>query len=140
MEGARGHLAPEPGTTATRSLAVTEETVELYARITGDRNPLHFDDEFARATRFGARVAHGGITAGILNAIVAMDLPGPGSVFMSQELRYLAPVRIGETITGEVRVLSARTDKPIVRLAVRVTREDGTTVLDGEASVYVMRP
>ena len=119
---------------------VTDESVELYARITGDRNPLHFDDEFARATRFGARVAQGGITAGILNAIVAMDLPGPGSVFMSQELRYLAPVRIGDTITGEVEVLSAREDKPIVRVAVRVTREDGTRVLEGEASVYVMRP
>ena len=119
---------------------MTDESVELYARITGDRNPLHFDDEFARATRFGARVGQGGITAGILNAIVAMDLPGPGSVFMSQDLRYLAPVRIGETITGEVEVLSARDDKPIVRLAVRVTRDDGTRVLEGEASVYVMRP
>lgn len=128
------------GTSARRQLTVTAESVELYARITGDRNPLHFDKDFAEATRFGALVAQGGITAGILNAIVAMDLPGPGSVFMSQELRYLAPVRIGETITGEVEVLSARDDKPIVRLAVRVSRDDGTRVLEGEASVYVMRP
>lgn len=131
---------PAPGATARRSLTVTEESLELYARLTGDRNPLHFDEAFASATRFGARVAQGGITAGILNALVAMDLPGPGSVFMSQELRYLAPVRVGETITGEVEVLSAREDKPIVRLAVRVTRDDGTRVLEGEASVYVMRP
>lgn len=131
---------PAIGAIARRSLTVTDESLELYARLTGDRNPLHFDEAFASATRFGTRVAQGGITAGILNALVAMDLPGPGSVFMSQELRYLAPVRVGETITGEVEVLSAREDKPIVRLAVRVTRDDGTRVLEGEASVYVMRP
>ena len=128
------------GEIASRRLTVTDESLELYARITGDRNPLHFDEEFARATRFGGRVAQGGITAGILNAVVAMDLPGAGSVFMSQELRYLAPVRVGDEIIGEVKVLSARDDKPIVRLAVRVTRDDGTRVLEGEASVYVMRP
>lgn len=138
---ASGPYRPPPvGATASRQLVVTEESVEVYARLTGDRNPLHFDEEFARATRFGERVAQGGITAGVLNAIVAMDLPGAGSVFMSQDLRYLAPVRVDDTITGEVEVLSAREDKPIVRLAVRVTRGDGTRVLEGEASVYVMRP
>lgn len=131
---------PAVGERASRTLVVTEQSLELYAQITGDRNPLHFDDEFANATRFGSRVAQGGITAGILNAVVAMDLPGPGSVFMSQELRYLAPVRVGDEITGEVVVLSAREDKPIVRLEVRVTRGDGTRVIEGEASVYVMRP
>lgn len=128
------------GQKARRSLAITDEHVELFARLTGDRNPLHFDDEFARRTRFGERVVQGGITAGILNAIVAMDLPGPGSVFIEQQLRYTAPVRPGDTITGEVEVLSVRQDKPIVRLAVRVTRQDGTRVLEGEADVYVMRP
>jgi acyl dehydratase len=128
------------GQKARRSLAVTDEHVELFARLTGDRNPLHFDDDFARRTRFGERVVQGGITAGILNAIVAMDLPGPGSVFLEQQLRYTAPVRPGDTITGEVEVLAVREDKPIVRLAVRVTRQDGTRVLEGEAAVYVMRP
>lgn len=128
------------GQTARRSLAVTDEHIELFARLTGDRNPLHFDDDFARRTRFGERVVQGGITAGILNAIVAMDLPGPGSVFLEQQLRYTAPVRPGDTITGEVEVLAVREDKPIVRLAVRVTRQDGTRVLEGEAAVYVMRP
>ena len=128
------------GETARRSLLVTERHAELFAELTGDRNPLHFDEAFARATRFGQRVVQGGVTAGILNAIVATDLPGPGSVFMSQDLRYLAPVRFGDTITGEVEVLSVREDKPIVRLGCRVSRDDGTVVLEGEASVYVMRP
>ncbi|HET8570242.1 MAG TPA: MaoC family dehydratase [Candidatus Limnocylindria bacterium] len=130
----------EVGQTARRSMLVTERHAELFAEMTGDRNPLHFDEAFARATRFGRRVVHGGVTAGILNAIVAEDLPGPGSVFMSQGLRYTAPVRFGDTITGEVEVLSAREDKPIVRLRCRVTRDDGTVVLEGESSVYVMRP
>jgi acyl dehydratase len=102
--------------------------------------PLHFDEGFARATRFGERVVQGGITAGILNAIVAQDLPGPGSVFMEQRLRYSAPVRPGDTITGEVEVTALREDKPIVTLAVRVTRQDGVRVLEGEALVYVMHP
>jgi len=128
------------GQRASRSLHVTDEHVELFARLTGDRNPLHFDEGFARATRFGRRVVQGGVTAGILSAIVATDLPGPGSVFLSQELRYVAPVRPGDTITGEVEVLSVREDKPIVELAVRVTRDDGTRVLEGKAVVYVMRP
>jgi len=128
------------GATARRSKRVTDEDIELFARLTGDRNPLHFDDDFARATRFGQRVVQGGITAGILNAIVAQDLPGPGSVFMEQRFRYTAPVRPGDTITGEVTVTAVRADKPIVTLAVRVTRQDGVGVLDGEALVYVMRP
>ena len=128
------------GQRASRSLHVTDEHIELFARLTGDRNPLHFDDDFARATRFGQRVVQGGVTAGILSAIVATDLPGPGSVFLSQELRYVAPVRPGDTITGEVEVLAVREDKPIVELAVRVTRDDGTRVLEGKAVVYVMRP
>ena len=119
---------------------MTDEHIELFARLTGDRNPLHFDEDFARRTRFGERVVQGGITAGILNAVVAEALPGPGSVFMEQHLRYTAPVRPGDTITGEVEVLSIREDKPIVRLALRVTRDDGVRALEGEATVYVMRP
>jgi len=119
---------------------VTDEHIELFARLSGDRNPLHFDEDFARRTRFGRRVVQGGVTAGLLNAIVAQDLPGPGSVFLEQHLRYVAPVRPGDTITGEVEVLSLREDKPIVRLAVRVDRQDAVRVLEGEATVYVMEP
>ncbi len=127
------------GDTARRSMLVTDEHVDLFARISGDRNPLHFDEQFARATKFGRKVVHGGVTASILNALIAEDLPGPGSVFMEQRLRYTAPVHPGDTITGELEVLSAREDKPIYTVAVRVTRQDGVAVLEGECVVYVMR-
>ena len=121
------------GETATRSLTVTEEDVESFAELTGDRNPLHFDERFAARTRFGHLVVHGGLTAGILNALVAEDLPGPGTVFMSQELKYLAPVFIGDTITAEAEVLEVHETKPVSRLGIRITRDDGETVLEGEA-------
>src|SRR5919198_5712023 len=117
------------GASAKRQKEVTNEDIDLFARLTGDRNPLHFDEAFARGSRFGERVVQSGITAGILNAVVAQDLPGPGSVFMEQRLRYLAPVRPGDTITGEVEVTAVRPDKPIVTLAVSVTRQDGVRVL-----------
>jgi acyl dehydratase len=128
------------GASAKRQKKVTDEDIDLFARLTGDRNPLHFDEAFARGSRFGERVVQSGITAGILNAVVAQDLPGPGSVFMEQRLRYLAPVRPGDTITGEVEVTAVRSDKPIVNLAVSVTRQDGVRVLEGDALVYVARP
>jgi acyl dehydratase len=128
------------GGRASRTLAVGDEHIELFARLTGDRNPLHFDDEFAGATRFGRRVVQGGVTTGLLNAIVAMDLPGPGSVFMEQQLRYLAPVHPGDTITAEATITSIHATKPVYGLAVRVVRQDGVVVLEGTAVVYRMRP
>ncbi len=121
-------------------MLVTDEHIELFARLSGDRNPLHFDDDFARRTKFGRRVVHGGVTTAILNALVAEDLPGPGSVFMEQRLRYTAPVHPGDTITGDLEVTAARDDKPIYNVAVRVTRQDGVVALEGECVVYVMRP
>ena len=95
--------------------------VELYAQITGDRNPLHFDADFAARTRFGRLVAQGGIAAGMLNALVAMDLPGPGTVFMSQSLKYLAPTYLGDTVTAEIEVLSLKPDKPVCQLRAMIT-------------------
>ena len=124
------------GQKARRSLEVTEATVRAYAEMTGDWNPLHFDQGFAARTKFRRRVAQGGITSGILNALVAMDLPGPGTVFMSQDLKYVAPVYIGDTITGEVEVLEVHPVKPVTRLRVRVERAVGETVLEGEAWCY----
>lgn len=118
---------------------MTDEQVDLFARLSGDRNPLHFDDDFARKTKFGRRVVHGGVTAAILNALVAEDLPGPGSVFMEQHLKYTAPVHPGDTITAHLVVLKAREDKPVYTVAVKVTRQDGVSVLEGECVVYVMR-
>lgn len=131
---------PTVGDSATRTLTVTEEHVEAFAEITGDRNPLHFDDEFAAGTRFGRRVVQGGLTTGLLHALVAMDLPGPGSVFLSQDWEFTAPVFIGDTITATAMVASVHASKPVTGLEVRVERDDGETVLEGEAWCYTLRP
>jgi acyl dehydratase len=128
------------GQKARRRQTVTARDVELYAEITGDRNPLHFDPVFAAGTRFGRLVAQGGITAGMLNALVAMDLPGPGTVFMSQSLKYLAPTYLGDTLTAEVEVLAVKPDKPVCQLRATITNQDGTVVLEGECWTYTLRP
>ncbi len=128
------------GQKARRSKTVTARDVELYAEITGDRNPLHFDPAFAAGTRFGRLVAQGGITSVMLNALVAMDLPGPGTVFMSQSLRYLAPTYLGDTLTAEIEVLSVKPDKPVCQLKATVTNQDGAAVLEGECWTYTLRP
>ena len=128
------------GQRARRTKTVTARDVDLYADITGDRNPLHFDPEFAARTRFGRLVAQGGITAGMLNALVAMDLPGPGTVFMSQSLRYLAPTYLGDTLTAEVEVLALKPDKPVCQIKTTITNQDGTVVLEGECWTYTLRP
>ena len=129
---------PEVGQQATRSRRVREEDIALFTDISGDRNPLHYDVEAAERTRFGGLVVQGGITSAILNAVVAEDLPGPGTVFMNVSWDFLAPVRPGDTITGEVTVVESREDKPIARLETRVLRDDGTVVLSGTAVTYTM--
>jgi acyl dehydratase len=128
------------GTVARRSMSITAEMVEAYARITGDRNPLHFDEAFARSTRFGRLVAQGGITTGLLHALVAMDMPGPGTVFLSQNWKFTAPVFIGDSITAEAEVLSVHERKPVTQLRVHIERQDGEKVLEGEAWCYTMEP
>lgn len=124
------------GQKASRSLTLTHEHVSAYAGITGDYNPLHFDQEFAAGTRFGRLVVQGGLTTGLLHALVAMDLPGPGTVFLSQNWKFPAPVFIGDTITAEVEVLRLHPTKPVTQLGARITRQDGETVLEGEAWCY----
>jgi acyl dehydratase len=117
---------------------VTARDIELFTEINGDRNPLHYDEEVARATRFGGIVVQGGVISAILNAVVAEDLPGPGSVFLQVNWSFKAPVRPGDTITGEVEVTKVREDKPITELATRVLLSDGTLILDGNAVCYTM--
>lgn len=131
---------PQVGATATWTRTFTAEDVEAFARISGDRNPLHFDEAFAGRTRAGGPVVQGGLTTGLFNALVAMTLPGPGSVFLHQEWDYPAPVFIGDTVTAEAEVLEARADKPITRLRCVARREDGTEVLRGTCVVYTMQP
>ena len=135
-----GPLGLRVGQRARREQTVTTREVALYAEITGDRNPLHFDATFAARTRFGRLVAQGGIAAGMLNTLVAMDLPGPGTVFMSQTLRYLAPTYLDDTLTAEVEVLALKPDKPVCQLKATITRQDGTVVLEGECWTYTLRP
>ncbi len=128
------------GQKASRSLTLTAEHVEKYAEITGDYNPLHFDAAFAAGTKFGKLVVQGGLTTGILNALVAMDMPGPGTVFLSHDFKFVAPVFIGDTITGEAEVLSVHASKPVTQLKITITRQTGETVLEGEAWCYTMSP
>lgn len=128
------------GQRARRSLTLTAQHVATYAELTGDYNPLHFDEGFARRTRFGALVVQGGLTTGLLHALVAMDLPGPGSVFLSQQWKFTAPVFVGDTITAEAEVVSVHATKPVTQLRIVVTRQTGETVLEGEAWCYTMRP
>lgn len=131
---------PQVGTRATWTRTFTQDDVEAFATISGDRNPLHFDADFASRTRVGRLVVQGGLTTGLFNALVAMRLPGPGSVFLHQEWDYPAPVYVGDTVTAEAEVIEARADKPITRLRCVARREDGTEVLRGECLVYTMLP
>lgn len=127
---------PVAGQTATRSLTLSAEHVRTFAALTGDYNPLHFDEAFAARTRFGRLVVQGGLTTGLLHALVAMDLPGPGTVFLSQDWKFTAPVYIGDTITAEAEVLSVHASKPVTHMRFTVRRQDGETVLAGEAWCY----
>jgi acyl dehydratase len=131
---------PAVGTRATWTRTFGADDVEAFATLSGDRNPLHFDSEFAARTRVERLVVQGGLTAGLFNALVAERLPGPGSVFLHQEWDYPAPVYIGDTVTAEAEVIEARADKPITRLRCVARRDDGTEVLRGECLVYTMLP
>ena len=124
------------GDRAWRTRAVTARDIELFTELTGDRNPLHYDEARANASRFGSIIVQGGVTTGLLNAVVAEDLPGPGSVFLHVEWDFRAPVRPGDEITAEVEVLEVREDKPITRLRTTITTQAGIVVLDGEALVW----
>jgi len=129
---------PSVGQKAQRSRLVSSRDIELFTEISGDRNPLHYDEEVAQKTRFGGIVVQGGITSAILNAVVAEDLPGPGTVFLQVNWNFKAPVRPGDTITGEVEVTKVREDKPITELLTRVLLADGSVVLEGSAVCFTM--
>ncbi len=128
------------GQKATRSMTLTGKHVKDYADLTGDYNPLHFDEEYAADTSFGRLVVQGGLTTGLLHALVAMEMPGPGTVFLNQNWQFTAPVFIGDTITAEVEVLKIHESKPVTQLKVTITRQDGEVVLKGEAWCYTMSP
>ena len=127
---------PTVGDKASRTRRVRPEDIELFTELTGDRNPLHYDAEAAARSRFGGIIVQGGVTSGLLNAVVAEDLPGPGSVFLHVDWSFKAPVAPGDEITAEVEVLEAREDKPITKLRTTISNQEGTVVLDGTALVW----
>jgi 3-hydroxybutyryl-CoA dehydratase len=124
-----------PGAKATRTQTITDEMVRTFATLTGDTNPVHLDDTYAATTRFGKRIAHGMLAASLISAALANDLPGPGTVYLSQTLQFKAPVYLGDTITAVIEVKSAREDKPIATLITTCINQDNVTVLEGEAVV-----
>ncbi len=124
------------GQKATRSITLTAEHVKTFATLSGDYNPLHFDELFVAKTKFKRLVVQGGLTTGLLHALVAMDMPGPGTVFLSQNWKFTAPVFIDDTITAEAEIISLHETKPVTQLKIKVTRQDGEIVLEGEAWCY----
>jgi acyl dehydratase len=129
---------PSVGDSAERSRVTTMEDIAAFTAITGDRNPLHYDRDLAEKSIMGKLIVQGGVTSGILNAVVAEDLPGPGAVFLEVNWKFLKAVGIGETITGRVEVVDVRSDKPICKLATTICNGAGEVCLDGSATVYTV--
>ncbi len=129
------------GATARRSMEMSQKKISAFARLSGDRNPLHFDELFARRMGFeGGRIAHGMLISLMVSALVGEDLPGRGAILLEHRIRYLAPTYMKDTITGELTVTKVRRDKPVITLAVRISRSDETLVADGEVIVLVREP
>lgn len=129
---------PQPGSSAERRRRTSMRDVEMFSAMTGDRNPLHYDAALAAASPFGGLIVQGGVTSGLLNAVVAEDLPGPGTVFLQVEWRFVKAVQVGEEIAGRVEVTSVRDDKPICTLRTEVRNAAGELCLSGSAVTYTV--
>jgi 3-hydroxybutyryl-CoA dehydratase len=125
------------GDAAEISKTINDEDVRAFAELTGDRNPVHLDEEYARTTRFGRRIAHGMLGASLISTVLASELPGPGSVYLGQTLRFTAPVYLGDTVNARVTVKHVREDKPVVTLETVCTNQRGERVVEGEAVVLL---
>lgn len=128
------------GDSASASRIFTDTDVLTFAEISGDKNPIHLDEEYASKTRFGRRLVHGILTSGMISALLGMILPGPGSIYLSQTLNFRAPVFIGDTITATVKVIKIRNDKPIITLETICENQEGTHVIEGEAILLAPHP
>ena len=129
----------KPGETAEITKTIEQADVDAFADLTGDHNPVHVDEEFAKTTRFGRRIAHGMLTASLISSVLANKLPGEGSVYLGQTLKFVAPVFPGDTITARVTVKEIREDKPIVKLDTVCLNQRNELVIRGEATVMVHR-
>lgn len=127
------------GQTADYSKQVGDNDIRMFAAVSGDVNPVHLDEAFATGTMFGGRIAHGMLTGAVISAALAMKLPGPGTIYLGQTMRFLRPVRIGDRISVHLEVTGKRDDKKIVTLACEVTNQDGKAVVTGEAQVMPAR-
>ncbi len=127
----------EVGQRASLSRTITDDDIGAFARLTGDHNPLHVDDAFAVRSRFGRRVAHGLLSAGLISAVLGMRLPGPGAIYLQQTFRFVRPVYPGDTITATVEVTAYREDRGLATLRTTCTDQRGEIVLDGEATVLL---
>lgn len=125
----------EIGITAQRTQVITDEAIRAFAQASGDTNPVHLDDAYAATTSFGRRIAHGMLSAGIISAVLGNDLPGPGTIYLGQELKFKAPVYIGDTLTATVELVKYREDKRIATFRTTCTNQDGVVVVEGEAVV-----
>jgi 3-hydroxybutyryl-CoA dehydratase len=126
------------GQSAEITHTVTEDDIKTFGDLSGDYNPLHFDEEFAKTTMFKGRIAHGILTAAYISATIGMKLPGPGTIYMSQSMKFLGPVRIGDTITARVEVAALNDEKQRVTLNTTCTNQEGNIILDGEALIKMM--
>jgi 3-hydroxybutyryl-CoA dehydratase len=126
---------PPVGTRASVTRTITDAQIRTFAKITGDTNPLHLDDAHAATTRFGGRIAHGMLTAGLISTIIGTKLPGLGAIYLQQQLRFVAPVRPGDTITATGEVIAVRPEKRILTLRTECTNQHGELVITGEAVV-----
>lgn len=124
------------GDSASRSKTITEVDVQTFAAVSGDENPIHLDEEFAATTRFKKRIVHGMLSASLISAVLANDLPGQGSIYLGQTLKFVAPVFIGDEITARVTVMSVRDDKPIAKLETVCVNQRDEIVIKGEATVH----
>lgn len=129
---------PHPGATARRTRTTSMRDVEMFTEMTGDRNPIHYDAALAAKTPFGGLIVQGGVTTGLLNAVVAEDLPRPGTVFLETNWTFMKAVAVGETITASVTVAHVRDDKPICKLETVVRNAGGETCVQGTATTYTM--
>ena len=127
----------KPGDTASLSRTISDHDIRAFADATGDRNPLHLDEEFAKQTRFGGRIAHGMLSASLISAVIANELPGQGSIYLGQTLQFVAPVFPGDTVTARVTVSAIQEDKPILKLETVCANQRNEVVIRGEATVLI---